>query len=65
MNVAWWEEIKWGMMWVSLLTMILKVKFRRLIGQKSFNEDGFGHFGMRAIRKEEEALRSFLEMKKF
>lgn len=47
-----------------ILVMILKQIFNRLIGLKSLKVEGFPHLGMRAIRKEAEALRSLTERKK-
>lgn len=47
-----------------ILVMILKQIFNRLIGLKSLKVEGFPDLGMRAIRKEAEALRSLPERKK-
>lgn len=48
-----------------ILVMILKEKFRRLMGLKSLKEDGLRRFGMRERMKEDEAFRSLPVPKKF
>lgn len=59
----------WGRIGASLstkiLVIILKEKFRRLMGLKSLKVEGFGHLAMRAIRNDDDALRSLPVPKKF
>lgn len=48
-----------------ILEIILKEKFRRLMGLKLLKVDGLGFFGMSEKRKQEEALRRSPEEKNF
>lgn len=48
-----------------ILVMILQENFKRLIGLKSLDVEGFWYLGMGAIKKEALALRSLPERKKF
>lgn len=69
MKAAWCKEMMWGRMVESLLAtvfvMILKEKFRRLIGLRSWKDVGDEDLGIKARRKVDEALRSLPEPKKF
>lgn len=48
-----------------IFVIILKEKFRRLMGLKSWKQEGVGDFGIKARRKVVEALRSLPKVKKF
>lgn len=48
-----------------ILVKILKEKLSKLMGPKSWKEDGLGTFGIKAKRNVEEALRNLPVVKKF